>query len=430
MKSRTILILSALLFVFLTLAVFQMKQQPAEATGEDSTRVITIGENEDAVGVVLYNENDYTTLRRQNENWAIETPFSAEADRQKVETFLRTVFGLHYIRKLTDGISDLSPFGFLERSCFGIFSFSGNRRDTLFLGARTPAGSWYLRKNSDPAIYTVAAEFGEFLQRKPEEWRMRRLGDWPLFGISSVRIIAPQAEIELLKDATDLAWTIRKPRPWPGSHPAIQNLLRTIFETQAIDILPSKAMSRNAGYGLLVKNDRGESIEILAQPCAANCLVWRKGASEVFEMPASFGSVFSGDWNRLRDRRLFRQMNLDSVDRVEIADDTSGLIVRRRDSIAWVFEKPIKNIMADEKVVGEFLKALAILDADSVFDVDGTPSPEANHLAVKLGIEKQTMAFQFVSKDEETRAYSDGACFVLGQNGLDRLWKGVEYFRK
>ncbi len=433
MKSHKTLILSAILLVLLSVAVYQMKQPPAVANDADSTAVIGISPDEDLTGLVFYNQNDYVTLKRNGEAWRLETPFAAPADAQKIETFVRTSFGLHYIRKLTDGISDPASFGLKQRSRFCIFSYSSGRSDTLFLGGTTPVGSWYLRKNSENAIYTVAQEFGEYFQRKASDWRMFRLGDWPIFGVSAITIKTPKEDILFAKDSLDLSWTITAPRRWPGDHPAIVGLLRTIFETHALEIRPIASFPAKAAFSVAIENDQGGRLQVLAQPDKKECLVTVNGGSEVYVMPPEFGAALSRNWNLYRDRRLVRELSVDSVSRVVVSDDGSPLSVARQNSGEWALLKP-KSGPADGKAVKEFLAGLAALSADSIMDSRKDAAHGGRRLDVMLeqgrSLHQLHQKILFVVTNGKTNVYTDGACFMFGTDIIRELWKGAEYFRK
>lgn len=137
-----------------------------EATPTPSAVQVFDLEEDEVTGLTVTGPEGTTRLRRDaGGEWQMEAPSQEPADDIRVGALSSTLARLSATRALTD-VTDLEPFGLAAPSWTVEVVLSSGETHRLQIGDQNPAGgSYYIKKEGDPAIYLVYASTVQSLQR-------------------------------------------------------------------------------------------------------------------------------------------------------------------------------------------------------------------------------------------------------------------------
>lgn len=292
MKFRTSIILLVVLFLLLTWAVYVNKRLPARETNSSGSQIISGHEYGNVKRLIIYNAQEYIVMERQGDGWKTKAPRNFDADPVKVKDFIKRSFNLFYIRKLVDGLGDLSSFRLKTKRDFVVFSYLDGGGDTLFLGTVTPRGSWYIKKNSEPFIYTVNKEYGGYFKKPVSEWRMKRIASFRASDVIQLKIRNKNKTFTCTKDTAGFEWHVAGSRKCTVDNEKVFGFMKFVLKTEAIGII-EKAQKVHKFNKLLMNAtfrtaDEVVSIDVGGKLESGSCYVKRKDKNEIFIMPGAF----------------------------------------------------------------------------------------------------------------------------------------------
>lgn len=133
--------------------------------------------------------------------WVNTKPYPVELVQSKVIDLARSFSSLHADILVEEQPQDLSIYGLDKPVATGIADLEGGTKVTLYLGNKTADGStWYLMKEGDPKVYTVANHHG---QRLNSSWSEFRNKDLPVIDTTNLTYMhlsgENRREIEVVK---------------------------------------------------------------------------------------------------------------------------------------------------------------------------------------------------------------------------------------
>lgn len=438
MKSRKSIILLLVFFILLSWVVYLSRQAPAKESSDPQAKLFPGHLAEEVDKVILYNPKEYLTFVKNEDSWILKTPAALEADPARIEEFLQATFNLYYIRKLTDGLGDKSSFDLSEKKVFALFFYSLGGGDTIFIGNTTPAGSFYVQKNSDSCIYTVSKDYGSFFQKNSEDWRMHRISSIPLQKILSFEISGKKQEIKAEIDTATFDWQIQKPRAWKGNRETISEYLSSLMQVQALQIFES--LKPNMGLAkpsatFTIKDFAGKPSQwALGTKTEKGIFVKRNDKPEVFLMPAVFSEKIGEDWRTFADHSILSEPMLPSqVKKIVLKTDTSSAVIVKSIS-TWIFQRPYAGQPADSAALQKMLQKVSSLKADSIFD--GLPDKKVctmenpNFSIQMVGQNFTPVQLDFFLLDKEWVLLKNGhAYFKINRNQLHEVVEEIVYYR-
>jgi hypothetical protein len=137
-----------------------------EATPTPSTVQVLDLEEDQVIGLTVTGPEGTTRLHREvGGEWQMDAPSQEPADNIRVGAISDTLARLSASRALTD-VTDLEPFGLAAPSWRVEVALANGETHRLEIGSQNPAGgSYYVKKEGDPAIYLVFASTVQGLQR-------------------------------------------------------------------------------------------------------------------------------------------------------------------------------------------------------------------------------------------------------------------------
>lgn len=176
----------------ITQIVLKNKNTGEELVFERQTRASDKKEQDSGSG-----ENDEPDIETI---WVVTKPYPVELIQSKVTELAGSFSDLTAEIIVEEDPQDLSIYGLENPSVIGTVSLQDGTKTTLYLGNKTADGiTWYLMKEGDPKVYTVADLHGLRLSYSLSEFRNRDLPDIDLSTIKYLYISGEdKREIEII----------------------------------------------------------------------------------------------------------------------------------------------------------------------------------------------------------------------------------------
>jgi hypothetical protein len=197
-------------------------------------------------GIVIQNGDQKIEMRRRDNKWRLETPIKDQVDGALVETLLSDLEnwkrdGTIAAKEINADKSKLAEYGLNNPKLK--LKLLGHERPPEILFGKDAAmeGKMYVRFQNSKETFVAGQAVKKDIEKKPEEFRDRKLTDLSTLQVRRVMLKTPAGEIELDKKETH--WDILKP-------------LRARADDQKVNDLISQVTS--ARVGQFVADDRGD----------------------------------------------------------------------------------------------------------------------------------------------------------------------------
>jgi hypothetical protein len=224
---------------------FEMKRPGTEDARRESRNMVNIDRTK-IDGIVIQNGDQKIELRRRDNKWRLETPIKDQADSALVETLLSDLEdwkkdGTISAKEIDADKSKLAEYG-LNNPKLKLKLIGHDRPPEILFGKDAAIeGRMYVRFQNSKETFLAGQSVKKNIDKKPEEFRDRRLTDLGNAQVYRVLLKTPVGEIELQKK--DTHWEILKP-------------LRARADDQKVNDLISQVTS--ARIGEFIADDRGD----------------------------------------------------------------------------------------------------------------------------------------------------------------------------
>ena len=197
-------------------------------------------------GIVIQNGDQKIEIRRQDNKWRLETPIKDQADGALVETLLSDLEnwqkeGSIPAKEIDSDKSKLAEYG-LNNPKLKLKLLGRDRPPEILFGKDAAMENrMYVRFQNSKETFVAGQSVKKDIDKKPEEFRDRKLTDLSNVQVRRAVLKTPAGEIELEKK--DTHWEILKP-------------LRARADDQKVNDLISQVNS--ARIGEFVADDRGD----------------------------------------------------------------------------------------------------------------------------------------------------------------------------
>jgi hypothetical protein len=224
---------------------FEMKRPSTEEARRQAQNMLNFDRTK-IDGIVIQNGDQKIEMRRRDNKWRLETPIKDQADAALVETLLSDLEnwqkdGTIAAKEINADKSKLGEYGLNNPKLK--LKLLGHERPPEILFGKDAAmeGKLYVRFQNSKETFVAGQAVKKDIDKKPEEFRDRKLTDLSTLQVRRVVLKTPAGEIELDKKETH--WDILKP-------------LRARADDQKVNDLISQVTS--ARVGQFVANDRGD----------------------------------------------------------------------------------------------------------------------------------------------------------------------------
>src|SRR3954452_11034425 len=224
---------------------FEMKRPSTEEARRQSQNVVNVDRTK-IDGIVIQNGDQKIEIRRSDNKWRLEMPIKDQADSALVETLLSDVEnwpkeGTIPAEEIDSDKSKLAEYG-LNNPKLKLKLLGHDRPPEILFGKDAAMeGRMYVRFQNSKETFLAGQSVKKDIDKKPEEFRDRKLTDLSNAQVRRVVLKTPAGEIELEKK--DTHWEILKP-------------LRARADDQNVNDLISQVTS--AHIGQFVADDRGD----------------------------------------------------------------------------------------------------------------------------------------------------------------------------
>jgi len=371
MNWRTTLVLAAIvLAVFAYFRFFELKQPGTEEAKRQAQNVVNF-ERAKIDGVVIQNGDDKIEMRRRDNKWRLETPIKDQADGSLIENLLSDLENWQKdatisAKEIEADKSKLNEYG-LNKPKLRLKLLGQDRPPEIFFGKDAALeGKMYVRLDDSKETFLAAQTVKKDIEKKPEEFRDRKLTDLSTAQVSRVVLKLPVGEMELEKRNDH--WEILKPLRARGDDQKIADLIAQVTTARIQQFVADDHGDRLAeprgAITLFTKDDKqGQLLQIggIAQKEKDQVYVRSASRGFVYTLPKKIEEVLNTRPDDLRDRHLVR-IDTNILDRITIDAPAKGKIVLARKNENWTIASH-NNVPANS---GEIRRLIDTLQNEQV----------------------------------------------------------------
>src|SRR5262245_210935 len=224
---------------------FEMKRTGTQEAQRQAQNMVNFDRTK-IDGIVIQNGDQKIEMRRRDDKWRLETPIKDQADGALVESLLADLenwqkAGSIPAKEIDSDKRKLVEYG-LNNPKLKLKLLGHDRPPEILFGKDAAMeGRMYVRFQNSKETFLAGQSVKKDIDKKPEEFRDRKLTDLSNEQVRRVILKTPAGEIELEKK--DTHWEILKP-------------LRARADDQKVSDLVSQVTS--AHIGEFVADDRGD----------------------------------------------------------------------------------------------------------------------------------------------------------------------------
>ncbi len=466
MNWRTTLVLAAItLGVLAYLRFVEMKQPSTEEAKRQAQNVVTFDRNK-INGIVIQNGDEKIEMRRRDNRWRLETPIKDQADNSLIENLLSDLEnwqkdGTISAKEVEADKSKLNEYG-LNKPKLRLKLIGQDRPPEILFGKDAALeGKMYVRFENSKETFLAGQSVRKDIDKKPEEFRDRKLTDLITAQVSRVILKTPAGEMELQKKGDH--WEIVKPLRARADDQKINDLIAQITTARIQqfvaddhgDLHPYGLAEPRGAITLFTQEDKqGQLLQIGSMPEKEKDQTYVRFASRgfVYTVPKKIDEILSTKPDDLRDRHLVR-FDTNVLDRITIDAPDKGKIVLARKGEEWTIANR-KNAPANSGEIRRFIDTVQnervtkfVEDVASNLPKYGLATPQLqltfssfaseNTAETKAGEEPfATVAFGKVDGDNIYARLADEPFVVAVRRGLlDRVstdplqWQELSIFK-
>ncbi len=370
MNWRTTLVLAAItLGVFAYLRFVEMKQPSTEEAKRQAQNVVKFDRNK-INGIVIQNGDEKIEMRRRDNRWRLETPIKDQTDSSLIENLLSDLEnwqrdGTISAKEIEADKNKLTEYG-LNKPKLRLKLIGENRPPEILFGKDAALeGKMYVRFENSKETFLAGQSVKKDIDKKPEEFRDRKLTDLITAQVSRIILKTPAGEMELEKKADH--WEIVKPLRARGDDQKINDLIAQITTARIQqfvaddhgDLRPYGLAEPSGAITLFTQADKpGQLLQIGGIPEKEKDQTYVRFALRgfVYTVPKKIEEILNTKPDDLRDRHLVR-IDTNVLDRITIEAPDKGKVVLARKDENWTIANR-QNTPANSGEVRRFIDTL------------------------------------------------------------------------
>jgi hypothetical protein len=284
--------------------------QKKEAAEKKAKKLVTLNALDiDRLSVV--NAAGRIDLVHKDGAWHMTAPISAPADESAVSSLVSSLTAAETKEKI-EKAADLAAFG-LQPPKAEITAGYRDRQETVLVGRKSPVSQdLYTMRKGEPDVLLVSGGLDASAERKPEEYRDKRLFSFDPDAVTAVTVV--DGKDTLVVERSGNVWTITAPLRLAADETLAHGLAADIANLRASRFVVEAATPADlAAAGL-----KSPTSEVRAKLTSGATAIIRFGSADGSDRSAQVAGrpqiVRVADWsaknvlkkaNDLRDRRLF-----------------------------------------------------------------------------------------------------------------------------
>ena len=370
MNWRTTLVLAAIaLGVLAYLRFFEMKQPSTEEARRQTQNVVNFDRSKIS-GIIIQNGDEKIEMRRRDNRWRLETPIKDQADGSLIANLLSDLEnwqkdGTISAKEIEADKGKLNEYG-LNKPKLRLKLFGEDRPPEILFGKDAALeGKMYVRFENSKEAFLAGQSIKKDIDKKPEEFRDRKLTDLITAQVSRVSLKTPVGEMDLQKKGDH--WEIVKPLRARADDQKINDLIARITTARIQqfvaddhgDLHPYGLAETRAAVTLFTQGDKqGQLLQLGGVPEKEKDQMYVRFAPRgfVYTLPKKVEEILNTKPDDLRDRHLVR-IDTNVLDRITIDAPGKGKTVLARKDENWTIASS-KNAPANSGEVRRLIDTL------------------------------------------------------------------------
>jgi hypothetical protein len=388
MNWRNTLILAVIALAgFAYFRFFEMKRPSTEEARRLAQNVVNFDRNK-VDGIVIKNGDQQIEIRRRENKWRLETPIKDQADGALVDNLLSDLET--WDKEGTIPAKDIEA----DKSKLAEYGLNNPKLKLKLLGRDKPPEIWfgkdaalegrmYVRLQNSKETFLAKQSIRKDIDKKPEEFRDRRLTDLTTAQVRRITLKTPAGEMELEKKGDH--WDILKPLRARADDGKVGDLISQITTARIqqfvaddrgdlrpyglaeprgsitlFDEAEKKDQKVEIGESIKVfgREDKGQTLQIGSVPEKEKDQIYVRFAprGSVYTLPKKTEEILNTKPADLRDNHLVR-IDTNILDRITIDAPGKGKTVLARKDGNWTIATR-NNVPADSGAVRRLIDTL------------------------------------------------------------------------
>ena len=388
MNWRTTLVLAAIaIAVFAYFRFFELKQPNTEEARRQAQNVVKFDRTK-IDGVIIQNGDEKIEIRRRDNKWRLEIPIKDQVDSSLIENLFSDLESWQKdatisAKEIDADKSKLNEYG-LNKPKLKLKLIGQDRPPEILFGKDAALeGKMYVRLEDSKETFLAGQSIKKDIDKKPEEFRDRKLTDLNTAQVSRLVLKTPAGEMELQKKSDH--WDIMKPLRARANEQKVGDLIAQVTSARIQQFVADDHGDLNA-YGLAEprgsitlfgpeekkdqkveidgsikvfgQENKGQMLQIGAVPQKEKDQVYVRFAPRgfVYTLPKAIEEILNTKPDDLRDHHLVR-IDTNILDRITIDAPGKGKTVLARKGDDWTIASR-KNTPANSGEVRRFIDKL------------------------------------------------------------------------
>ena len=420
MKLKTTLILLVITGAVFAYMFFYEREAPTTEEAKRQAQNVINFSREEIDGIVIQNGDDKIELRRRDKKWRLETPIKDQADSSLIENLLLNLESWQKdatipAKELEADKSKLNEYGLSKPKLRLKLRGKDAPPEILFGKDAALEGKMYVRLENSKETFLAAQSIKKEVEKKPAEFRDRKLTDLITAQVSRVVLKTPTGEMELQKKGDH--WEITKPLRARGDDQKIADLIAQVTTARIQqfvaddrgDLHPFGLAEPRGSITLFAQEDKsparadssrgeqGQVLQIGGVPEKEKDQVYVRFSARafVYTLPKKIEEILNTKPNDVRDRHLVR-IDTNILDRITIDAPGKGKTVLARKEENWTIASR-KNAPANSSEVRRLIDTLQNEQVTKFVEEVASDLP-------KYGLDKPQLQLTFGSFASENTA--------------------------
>jgi Domain of unknown function (DUF4340) len=363
-------------------------------------------------GIVIQNGDDKIDIRRKDDKWRLETPIKDQADASVVNNLLAELENWQKeatvsLKEMEADKSKLSDYGLASPKLRLKLSGENAPPEIWFGKDAALEGKMYVRFANSKETFLVNQSVKKTIDKKPEEFRDRKLTDLIMAQVVRAVLKTPAGEMELQR--TGDHWDIVKPLHTRADDQKVGDMIAQVTTARIQqfvaddkgDLHPYGLAEPRGSITLFTQDDKpgapGQTLQIGSVPEKEKEQVYVRFSPRafVYTLPKKVEELLNNKPNDLRDRHLVR-IDTKILDRITIDAPGRGKTVLARKDENW-------TIASRNNAPANSTEARHLLDLMQNEQVAKFVEDVASNLP-KYGLDKPQLTVTFSSFASENTA--------------------------
>ncbi len=346
MRFRGLLIATAVLAV-LAAGVWwsnrAKKAQEGKPRPDEPPKILSLAEDQIRKIEVRRKDEPPTVLQKNDSGkWDMAAPQPLRVDQDAVSSMTSTLASLNSDRLVEEQAGELAPYGLNAPALELLVTLKDGKTHKLLVGEEAPTGgSYYVRLDGDPRVFTIASWNKSSLDKSWKDLRDKRLLTFDQDKLIRIELTAKGQLIEFGKNAQN-EWQIVRPRPLRADSFQVEELIRRLRDAKMDTSLSDQELKKAAGAfasGTLVATakvtDAAGTQELLVRKDKDKNYYAKSGVVEgVHKIPSDVGEGLDKSLDDFRNKKLF-DFGWSDPTKVEIREG-SKLTVYQKSGEKWM----------------------------------------------------------------------------------------------